>query len=119
MRLSAVAGMLPGMTAATVLTAVATLLTHSYTPVYCYPPQAGWQGAVGITMFDDPVTHIHLRYCNAIILRRRPDVDTLAHEILHVEHPDWSERQILDREHAYGAVVLRELNGLSQFGCRR
>jgi hypothetical protein len=62
---------------------------------------------VGITRYLP--SRIYIRDCRGVLRRKRFAVDTLGHEILHVLHPAWSERRVVDNEHSEGAFVLRFL----------
>lgn len=93
------------MTAAAILTAVATLAVGQHTPVYCHAPAADptWGDVVGWTFYDP--TRIYLRDCAGTVQRHRDDVDTFAHELLHAKHPFWTHRRIRRLEHRFGATV--------------
>jgi len=92
-----------------VLTIVASLLIGHFTPVYCHAPEGmNWRTASGYTLFW-PEPRIYVQRCNLVLQLNRTWVDVYAHEILHVEHPTWSEHRVAGHEHQYGAVVLGQL----------
>jgi hypothetical protein len=90
-------------------TSIATDLADENVAVYCHAPDSNpnWDGVVGWTFYEP--NRIFLRYCKGTARLVREDVDTLAHEILHVKHPFWSEGHVRQEEHAFGAIVLKAL----------
>lgn len=95
---------------ALLLTVAAVALSGQQVQVRCQlpPDETSWGRVVGWTYYGNPDT-IYLRYCGRTVRLKRPAIDTFAHELLHVEHPPWSEARVSASEHRYGAIVLLAL----------
>lgn len=72
---------------------------------------------VGFTVyserFPDTTTaepdRVYLRYCDGMLdLTDRENIDTFAHELLHVKHPGRPHPWIYAHEHSFGRLVIAE-----------
>jgi hypothetical protein len=94
---------------AALLTTVATLIVSHPTPVYCHaPPGNPWTGNIdGWTYYQPP--RIYLRYCGKIVRLNSDYGQTLAHELIHVEHPNWAHPRVYRLERWYWRRVVRRV----------
>lgn len=95
---------------AALLTTVATLLVGHQTPVYCHSPgYQPWGDAAGWTVYGFPgqPSKVYLRYCGGTAKLVRIDGDIFAHELIHVEHPNWRHPKVYALEDWYWTHVVR------------
>jgi hypothetical protein len=93
---------------AALLTTVASLLVGHHVPVACqHPPGIPWTDNVyGYTVWEGRQASIYLRSCRRTRLRVRWAVTVFSHELIHVEHPDWSHPRVYRWADWYGRTVV-------------
>lgn len=105
---------------ACVLTIVASLLVPwKHVAVSCHhAPSPVWRSAVGLTVFSplfprtsrEQPDRIYLRHCDGILdLSDREDIDTFAHELLHVKYPLRDHPWIYAHEHGFARLVIQQI----------
>jgi hypothetical protein len=94
------------VSAAAVLTTVASLLVHHHIPVHCkLPVGSEWPRYVDGMTFYDP-DEIYLRYCPLTRRQRSYSVIVFAHELIHIEHPHWPHWKVYKWDDWYARVVV-------------
>jgi hypothetical protein len=89
----------------TALTLAGVMITHQPVVVHCvHPPNVPWvDGYVGYASWPPP--EIWLRNCYDTIRLVFGFLSTFSHELLHIEHPNWSEKRVYATEASRVSVV--------------
>jgi hypothetical protein len=93
----------------TALTLAGVMLTSQSVVVHCvHPPNVPWEdGYVGYSSWPPP--EVWLRNCYDTIRLVHGYVSTLGHELLHIQHHNWSERRVINAEANYEPAVRRAI----------